>query len=106
MVFGGDQRAFWRDQPEAVALPIGNRLQLRIREWFVDTEAGTDYSLILGRGTEATRDVEIQDRITGTQGVKELVAYASSLGPDTRTFTVSATVETIYGAAVVQETLG
>jgi hypothetical protein len=91
------------DSPQAVAQAVKTRLQLMVGDWFLDQKEGLNRSLILGVGTAQTRDREIQQRILGTPGVKSLISYASNV--DNRKFTVTATIDTIYGAAVFSEIL-
>jgi hypothetical protein len=98
--FGTNTR-FLVDTPATVAQAIKTRLKLYRGEWFLDTRIGLDLDTIIGYGTQATRDQEIQQRILGTTGVLSLEQYASSV--DGRAFTVTATVNTIYGAVVLNE---
>jgi hypothetical protein len=97
----GSKTYFLVDTPETVAQAIKTRLRLYRGEWFLDTRIGLDLDLILGYGTQVTRDQEIQQRILGTTGVLSLAQYASSV--DVRSFTVTATVNTIYGAVTLNE---
>lgn len=98
--FGSNTR-FLVDTPAAVAQAIKTRLKLYRGEWFLDTRVGLDLNLILGYGTQTTRDQEIQQRILGTTGVLSLEQYSSSV--DNRAFTVTATVNTIYGQIAINE---
>lgn len=91
------------DSPQAVAQAVRTRLQLLVGDWFLDQKAGLDKSLILGVGTAQTRDRVIQQRILETPGVKSLVSYASHV--DGRKFSVTATIDTIYGATNITEIL-
>lgn len=99
--FAGSSR-FLVDSPEAVAQAIKTRLRLMAGEWFLDTEEGLDLNLILGSHTQGTRDAEIQRRILDTQGVLQLLEYASNV--ESRHFSVTAKVETSYGAILIEET--
>lgn len=93
----GRDAPFLIDSVEAVAQAIRTRLRLMTGEWFLDLDAGTDYSgSILGYGSQGVRDLEVQQRIMGTPGVLELVSYDSQVTAD-RQFLVQATVSTIYG---------
>lgn len=95
------------DSPQAVAQAISTRLKLWAGEWFLDSEEGTPYMQhILGMGTSATRDIAIKSHILGTQGVKQIISYKSSLDGPTRKFSVECLVDTIYGAATVNALLG
>lgn len=99
MVFGGNQAAFHRDTPDAVAQVVESRLNLWLGEWYLDLDEGTPYQTqILGKYTQLTRDPEMQARILGTPGVTELAAYGSTFDPQTRSFSVSARIITAYTA--------
>lgn len=104
-VFGGRQADFLKDSPETVAQAVLTRLRLARGEWFLDTTEGTPWDKVLGKYTAGTYDAAIRQRILGTQGVRELVAYSSSLNSETRALSVTATINTIYGTTTVQATL-
>lgn len=93
---------FLTNTPEAVAQAVLTRLKLNAGEWFLDTREGLDRGSILGNGTEQTRDLEVRQRILGTTGVIEIIAYASNVSA--RVFTVNATINTIYGQATLTGT--
>jgi hypothetical protein len=102
--FGGASR-FLVDSPDTVAQAILTRLRLKTNEWFLDTTVGTPYDeLILGYGTQGSRDVALRQRILGTQGVRSLLSYGSSVDANRR-FTVTARVDTIYGPIQITEAL-
>lgn len=104
--FGKNSGNFFVDNPEAVAQAVRTRLQLAQGEWFLDITEGTPYSSkILGAGKASTYDAAIQDVISGTQGVKKIVAYASGVNPDTREAFVSCIIDTIYGTTNLQVAL-
>ncbi|WP_144156565.1 hypothetical protein [Paraburkholderia sp. BCC1885] len=92
---------FLINSPAAVGQAILTRLKLMQGEWFLDQTAGTPYDQILGAGTESTRDLAVQTVILQTQGVSEIVEYASYLNPTTREFIWAVTVDTIYGTTTV-----
>ncbi|MGY2438549.1 hypothetical protein [Pseudomonas sp. SDO52101_S400] len=103
--FGHQQADFLRDSPEAVAQAISTRLKLDQGEWFLDKTEGMPWSSeVLGERTVATRDSAVQKRILGTQGVVQLDSYDSGLDPDTRKFTPTAEVTTVYGQATINGT--
>ena len=100
---GGGISAFYVNTPDAVAQAVKTRLALWSGEWFLDTTDGTAWPTgVLGRNTEATRDAVIRNRILTTPGVNVILSYSSSLDRATRTFNVSVTLDTIYGAVAVQ----
>lgn len=94
----GRSGEFLVNSPQSVAQAIMTRLKLMTGEWFLDTSEGTPYDTqILGYGTQGTRDVAIQTRILDTPGVESIEEYTSSVDADRR-MTVTARVQTIYGA--------
>lgn len=96
---------FHVDSPDAVAQAISTRLKLWRGESFHDQSDGTDYlGEVLDKRTRSP-DVAIKQRILGTPGVSELQTFASSYDGNTRRLTISATVQTIYGAIAINETL-
>ena len=100
--FGHGANDFWRDLPEAPAQCIKTRLGLELGQWFLAVSDGTDYQTrVLGKYTGSTRDVVIRERVLGTPGVTKIAAYSSSLDRETRRWTVSATVDTAYGATTI-----
>lgn len=104
MTFGNGQSDFYRDVPDAVAQAVGTRLRLLSGEWFLDVSEGVPYQTnALGTGTRASIDPMFRDAILNTEGVTGLDSYSSSFDPNTRVFTVSATIDTIYGAVALNE---
>lgn len=97
-MFGRQEADFYIDEPRACATIALTRLMLYFGEWFLDTQDGTRwFESILGYGTEATRDLEIQARVLGTPNVTEISSYSSAWSGDTREFLVSMTIETDFG---------
>jgi hypothetical protein len=111
MQFGHGAGDFWHNQPEAVGQSVMTRLLLFSGEWFLDTAAGTPWGgfplndlvvqqgRILGVHTQLSRDAAIRERILRTVGVVNILDYNSTVDPDTRVFSVGATIDTIYGRA-------
>jgi hypothetical protein len=109
MTFGHGAADFWKDQVEAVGQAVKTRLLLFSGEWYLDTTAGTPWGgfplndlvvqqgRILAEHTQLSRDAAIRDRIATTEGVIGMPVYGSSFNPNTRTFSVNATIDTIYG---------
>lgn len=94
-IFSGET-LFLVDSPAAVAQAVLTRLRLLQGEWFLDSTAGVPYSTqVIGFGTSNSRDVVIQSTILNTPGVNQLLTYSSSVVD--RQFSVSATIDTIYG---------
>lgn len=102
--FGASQTNFLVNSPAAVAQAVLTRLKLLKGEYFLDATAGTPWSTeVIGVRTRPTYDQAIRTRILGTQGVTGIGNYSSSLAG--RALTVTATIDTIYGAAVLSTVL-
>lgn len=100
--FGQGQANFLIDSPAAVAQAIQTRLLLMTGEWFLDVTEGTPYATeILGTNTTATRDLAVKRRILQTPGVKQIASYSSRVVD--RKFSVTVTVDTIYGTTATAE---
>lgn len=97
--------SFLADSPETVRQAVITRIRLHAQEWFLDLREGLDLTNILGYGTQALRDREIQRRILGTPGVQGITSYASQVDPVTRAYNVQATIATIYGPITINEAL-
>ena len=96
------------DSPDAVGQAIKTRLGLWTGEWFVDTTDGMPWNeQVLGKRLPGkTYDMAIRKRILETAGVKELTSYSSAFDGNSRTLSITATVNTIYGATSIAYTLG
>lgn len=100
--FGQNGANFLVNSSATVAQAVQTRVKLIAGEWFLDITEGMPYDTdILGAGTESTRDLAIQAYILATQGVNEILEYASYLNPATRQFTWAATIDTDYGTTTV-----
>lgn len=99
----GTASLFLVDSPAAVAQAVKTRLALFAGEWFLDLREGLNLNLILGYGTQTTRDREVQQRIADTTGVLGIASYSSSA--EARAFRVSCTVDTIYGPININEVI-
>lgn len=97
--------SFLVDTPEAVAQAARTRMRLYAGEWFLDKREGLNLDLILGYGTQDTRDREVQQRILNTKGVTAIDTYSSQVDSVLRAFVVSATIDTLYGKATIKEAL-
>jgi hypothetical protein len=115
MVFGNGLGAFLINSPDAVAQAVVTRLMLLYGEWFLDNTDGTNWATgVLGPRTRSTRDAIVRDRILGTPGVTGISRYQGVLGTgaqqgpgqSARTYTITASINTIYGPAFVTVPLG
>ena len=101
-VFGA-AAVFMIDSPEAVTQAVRTRMRLYAGEWILDKREGLDLTLILGYGTQTTRDREVQRRISRTAGVRRIISYTSNV--EARGFRVEARVETDYGEVNIDEVI-
>ncbi len=102
-VFGGGQAAFYVNQAEGVAQCVKTRLGLWQYQWFLNLPDGTPWNTkVLGKYTEASRDLSIKSRILGTPGVTEIISYSMSLDRFSRKLIGSVTINTAYGQTTVQ----
>lgn len=98
--FGQGQSNFYIDSPEAVAQSVETRLALLTGEWFLDVTEGTPFlQEVVGNNTQSLYDAALQSRILTTEGVLEIPEYSSSV--EGRHLSVSATINTIFGQAVL-----
>lgn len=100
---GGD---FYVDEPAAVAQAAMTRLKLFAGEWYLDTTDGTPWRTeVLGKYTKDTYDTVITQRLISTPGVLAIATYSSTFNGPTRTLSISATLDTIYGQTTLEGTL-
>lgn len=86
---------------EAVAQAILTRLRLLLAEWWEDTEDGLPLfekvlSTFHGENPEDI-DLIFSDRILGTPNVTNIERFDSSFDLQTRTYSASCLVDTVYG---------
>lgn len=94
---------FFSNSSEVVIQQVYTRLNLWVGEWFMNTADGTPWTQdILGKNTNY--DLEIKSRILGTAGVTSLQSYTSFIS--NRLLNVSALINTQYGTAPLNITLG
>ncbi len=101
--FGAGAGSFYVNQAEGVAQRVRTRLGLWAGDWFLNLPEGMDWNAkVLGKYTEATRDLAIRARILGTTGVTEIISYSMSLDRFSRKLTGSVTINTAYGQVTAQ----
>lgn len=99
--------SFLVNTPEAVGQAVETRLGLWLGEFDLDQTDGTAYETgVLGKSNGTPPDTVIQARILGTalNGqalVTDISSYSSTYDGNTRVFTVSATIDTIYGSTTI-----
>lgn len=101
--FGGGSLNFYTDTPDAVGQAVKTRILLWLGEWYLDIEEGTLYMQgIIGKHPKTTADTTLQERILTTQGMTAISDYTSVINPETRRFSVSVTLDTIYGRTALE----
>lgn len=87
---------------QCVAQLVLTRLLLMRGEWFINLGDGTPYATqILGTGTAKFYDLAVKERILDTPGVKGIVSYSSNVNRVTRSLQIACTIDTIFGAVVI-----
>ena len=90
---------FLKDSPETVGQAVKTRLLLWLGEWAFDTSDGTPYiEDIFGMNTNY--DLEIKNRILGTENVLDILDYSSKVDVN-RNLTVTATINTAFGVTTL-----
>lgn len=90
------------EETEAVAQAVKTRILLLLGEWWENPKDGTPlFEEVLGqryRTDETPDEVDLvfSERINGTQGVADITNLDSRIDPETRVYTASITVKTIY----------
>lgn len=104
----GRGKALYLTESAAVAQKVVTRLRSFKRDWFLDSEAGIDWILLLGtRGTENTILREVERVIISTNGVLELTSLSMDVNNSERSATIFATYKDIYGIEFqVNEAIG
>lgn len=114
MMFGASMGHIWQDEVDGVGQLILTRLLLYRGEWFLDRAEGTPWGgvplnefvvqqgQILGKNTDAIRDLAIKERVLLTPGVDHIAQYDSNVDPNTRRFHVHIVVNTIYGRLTLE----
>lgn len=92
---------------QAVAQAVKTRLKLLLGEWWEDTSDGLPlFENILGvRGTQnniSSADNLIRQRILETEGVSNIITIISNFQSSSRTYSVHAELETLYGNVTVE----
>jgi|GEM_PF-256017 len=97
----GRRNAFYSDI-EAVAQAVKTRLLHFKGEWWENIYDGTPFfqevagQFFPAADNAAQVDLIFSERILGTQGVTEITAFDSQINPQTREYSASITIMTIY----------
>ena len=92
------------NSPACVGQTVLTRLRLWLGDWFLDTSDGTPWMRILGKPNGVSPDIYIKQRILATPGVSGIVSYTGVNNASTRSYTVTATISTIYSVGGVNTT--
>lgn len=86
-----------------VAQTIKNRLRLFLGEYFRDITDGTPwFQDILGKGkNELVREAILKRRVLQTEGVLSLFEFSADFDIQSRKYTVSMGVKTLYGDELI-----
>jgi hypothetical protein len=96
--FGHGSGNFYANSPSTVGQLVKTNLLLWQGEWFLDQTTGVPYAgSVLGKNTQSLYDIVIQAAVLGTEGVTQIMSYASSINLKTRRLTVNMTLNTAYG---------
>jgi len=106
LTLGQNGQNYYQNSLAAVGLAISDRLALFQGQWYLDLTAGTPwFTQVIGYGTKGLYDQMLQGVILGTQGVLAILSYSSVEDAATRTLSVAATVQTIYGTTSTTNTV-
>lgn len=82
---------------------VETALTLWLGEWFLDITVGTPYLQgVIGKHSQQTADLTIQNVVSGVQGVVDFTNYQSAIDPVTRKYSVSMNLDTVYGPTSIQ----
>lgn len=97
---------FLINSPACVAQSVLTRLKLWQGQWFLDLTAGTPWLQgILGKVSKQAADILIRARVLATNGVTGISSYSSTLNTVTRALSVTMTIDTTFGQAMLETTL-
>ena len=88
---------------------LNQNISTRLKSWkndcFFAMDDGVDWNNFLDIGKKTFLDIDIKRVILQTEGVLRISSYESTLDPETRKITISATVGTIFGLVQVEEAI-
>lgn len=103
-IFGRGINAYKKDM-EALKQSIKTRLLQWKTDCFFATNEGVDWNNFLDIGRKTFLDSDIKRVILQTGGVLRISSYSSTLDSDTRSLSVSVSVDTVFGAVDFSEVL-
>ena len=99
--FGSGIQNYKRDLA-AFELNIKTRLQSWKGDCFYLPAEGVDYNNFLDVGTKNFLDSDVKRVILQSEGVIKITEYESNLDRDSRDFTATVTIITIFGISVIE----
>lgn len=102
-IFGQSLKNFYINSPIGVGLAVQGALSLFLGEWYLDNTIGVPYVQgVLGKHSQATADQLIQNQVLQVDNVVNIQSYESTLDPETRTYSATMLINTIFGTTEVQ----
>lgn len=98
--FGAGLQNYKRDL-EAVELNIQTRMKSWKGDCFYKPAEGVDYNNFLDVGTKSLLDSDVKRVILQSEGVLKITEYESELSRETREFSATATIITIFGVSEI-----
>lgn len=96
--FGSGLLNYWINTPEAVAQTVQTSLLLWYGEWYVDTTLGMPWIQgVLGKHSQSTADLTVQDYVLNIIGVTNIENYQSTDLTARRIYSASLLLNTVYG---------
>lgn len=103
-IFGRGINAYKKDM-DALKQSIGTRLRQWKYDCFFATQDGVDWNNFLDIGRKTLLDSDIKRVILQTGGVLRISSYSSTLDNETRALSVSASIDTVFGAVDFSEVI-
>jgi hypothetical protein len=101
--FGASQLNFLVDSSAAVAQLVKTALLLWLGEWSYDISQGMPwFEDVIGKHSQATADLAIQNYILGIQGVTDITQFQSAVNAEGRTYVVTLFIQTQFSETPVQ----
>jgi hypothetical protein len=101
--FGSGQQNFFIDSPAGVGQIVQTGMLLWEGEWYLNTTEGMPtLEGIMGYHSQATADLTVQNQISNTEFVTDIASFASTIDPDTRAYSVTTTIDTVFGQTQVE----
>lgn len=101
--FGNGQLDYFINTPEAVGQVVETSLLLFLGDWYLNSDLGMPwFESVLGKHSKTEADNAIEDYVLEVQGVLDIAEYESIIDPISRKFTVTMTIDTVYGPTPVQ----